>query len=355
MVIQSRTLGSTRWGRFFLLVGWGMVCVALATALAFKIADFGLFARYVSAVTGWPSALAIFVAGLVVAMEGAVLALGLRTGGLARAAALAAGLFTVFVVFHLIRIGLGDPLPCACFGTALQWPPQVFAILDAILLAICLAVYGATRVAPSSPTPWNLRLLWALAGVALLVLEARVLIPRNGGPGGDAARFSVLQNQGMLSTTGFVHRAQTPQRMIFVFGDYECPFSRDLLASAEWRSLQHDPKTTIMWKELPLVRLHPGAMRLALLSKAAALDGRLPEFETSVLSGRLDGKTAEARFERLPAQTREIAELEVQDDLRLAKDLKLDRTPTIVLVDGDGAREISSLKDFRSATGPGGL
>lgn len=343
MVIQTRTLGSPRSRHFFVQIGWAMVCIALATALVFKVADFGLFVRYVSAVTGWPSALSIVVAVAVVAAEAVVLALGLRRGRLARAAALGAGLFSVLTVFHLVRVGLGDPLPCACFGTALQWPPVVFAGIDATLLAICLAVYGATRTA-NSVTAWNLRLLWALAALALIGLEVRVLIPRAGGPGGDAARFAPLRAAGMLATTGFVHRASTMQRIIFVFGDYECPFSRELLASPEWRRLQQDPKTTLMWKELPLTRLHPGAMRLALLSKAAALDERLPEFETTVLNGGLDGKTAEARFARLPAQTREIAELEVQDDLRLAKQLRLDRTPTIVLVDANGAREIASLK-----------
>lgn len=343
MVIQTQTLRVTRPRNFLLTAGWGLVCVALAIALVFKVADFSLFIRYVSAVTGWPSALSIVIAVAVVGTEGAVLALGLRKGGLARAAAVGAGLFSVFTVFHLVRVGLGDPLPCACFGTALQWPPVVFAGIDATLLAICLAVYGATRTAGSA-TPWNLRLLWALAGLALIGLEVRVLIPRVGGPSGDEARFAPLQASAMLSTTGFVHRASNMQRILFVFGDYECPFSRELLASPEWGRLSQDPKTTVMWKELPLTRLHPGAMRLALLSKAAALDERLPEFETTVLSGRLDGKSAEARFTRLPAQTREIAELEVQDDLRLAKQLRLDRTPTIVLVDANGAREIASLK-----------
>lgn len=343
---RTGNVGRARLRNVLIFLGWSMVCVALATALAFKLGDFGLFVQYVSTVTGWSSGFSILIASAVVAAEGAVVSLGLRQGSLSRAAALGAGLFFVFVVFHTVRITVGDPLPCACFGTALHWPPLVFAVIDATLLGICLAVYLATRsVTVVSTLTWQLRSLWTLACLALTALEVRVLIPSSSSHHTDGGRFDRLRASQMLSTTGFVHRGGT-RRTIFVFGDYECPFSRDLMASPEWQALQRDQETTLVWKELPLTLLHPVAMRLALLSKAAALEGHLYEFGTAILRGGFDGKSADALIARLPAQTREIAELEVQDDLRLAEDLRIDRTPTIVLIDAKGAREIDSLKEY---------
>jgi hypothetical protein len=330
------------FGRILLGLTWTLVCIAFAVASAAKLFNFDLFVRYVSAVTGFSGWASIGIAGLVIGLELAVLAGGLRYGGLSRAASMAALLSSVFLLFHTIRALSGDPLPCSCFGEALKFPPSVFIGIDALMLAGSLWVRSASTAPPPSPstqqTPPRSKFLWPLAFLMIWSAEAMVVIPRQKAKSIEVSLNpdSALQ---LASGPALAAKPGSAQATVVVFGDYECPYTQGLLRSDDWQRLLKQDGLKIVWRDLPLSRLHSLAFRLAVLSKAALQRGELLKFQDSLRGVSLSESQVSKWIATLSPSDRAIAEFDVNHDLQLARSIKLNRTPALYVIRGNRAAE----------------
>jgi NhaA family Na+:H+ antiporter len=143
---------------------------------------------------------------------------------------------------------------------------------------------------------------------------------------------------------------------LLMFGDYECPYSRQAFANAERLEAELDDALRFAFRHLPLIDLHPHALAAAGFAEAAARQGRFWE-----MHGLLFARQQALEVEDLQAYAAElgldgrrlVADLEdrsmwrkVQDDVESARASGAPGTPTL-FIDGvrhDGGYELSALR-----------
>lgn len=147
-----------------------------------------------------------------------------------------------------------------------------------------------------------------------------------------------------------LRQGNVPGRLIVVFGDYECPYTRSLLLSPVWAQVLADDRITVQWRELPLTNLHPRALSLACLSKRLLLRSELhtQQAELMALAESANGPLM-AGF---PAD--EVATLQdlVKQDVEIAHRLGLRATPLVLAVRDGAVVHVSDLEHaLRFCTG----
>ncbi|KXK18607.1 MAG: Protein-disulfide isomerase [Armatimonadetes bacterium OLB18] len=333
---------------------WILVCIALWVAASLKILRFGLFLEYLSSVTQLSAPLLIVGAlGLVAAELGLPIA-SLRPGWFRTCSFLAGGLFLVFATFHFVRWAIGDPLPCACFGALVPLSAAQFAAVD-LGLAVAAFAAGSCLTKPQIATDKNQRstwfalTMWTGAAALLCLTMLKVVTTATGTATTDFRRVSI-DAHAFESGRAVLRQGNVPGRLIVVFGDYECPYTRSLLLSPVWAQVLADDRITVQWRELPLTNLHPRALSLACLSKRLLLRSELhtQQAELMALAESANGPLM-AGF---PAD--EVATLQdlVKQDVEIAHRLGLRATPLVLAVRDGAVVHVSDLEHaLRFCTG----
>lgn len=103
---------------------------------------------------------------------------------------------------------------------------------------------------------------------------------------------------------------------VIVFTDPQCPYCQKLHPELI-KAVEADPQVVFFVKLMPLVKLHPDSYRI---SKAILCEGRLELLEDSFAGKEVPGPSCESDA--------------VDRTLKLAQDLGIGSTPTLVLPDG---------------------
>lgn len=307
--------------------GWVLVCMSLWIAAISKVSEFDMWLRYVDEVTTFPKFVVQFLALTIPAAELAIpfMALFRRTFSLATLGAIS--LFCCFIVFHGVRFALGDPLSCNCFGQALHLTPGQFLLLDCLLLGASSAARNMATKRPDRILTKQ-RLGAVMSALLLLGVELRTTIAAIH-PQDLAASLGI--NQATFdSDTPLLSKGSGPD-LVVIFGDYQCPFTRKLLESSEWKRILADRKISVSWRELPLTSIHPRSMSLAYLSKKAVLSGDLARIQPDLLAMG-DAPEPPRAANQLTVDEMVRVRTLVDADLALVKKIRLAATPLIFLI-----------------------
>ena len=161
--------------------------------------------------------------------------------------------------------------------------------------------------------------------------------------------------------------------VVVVYSDYECPACRKA-AEGALPALKRDFVNTgqvqIVYKHLPLVRIHPFAMGAAIAAECAGAQGQFWAMHESLILGplELDIASLQRRARLFGLRAREFGDCldgesvkkTVEEETRIATRIGIDRTPVFIVgllqrdrtvnaikrIDGVGAYE-----DLRTAVG----
>lgn len=315
-------------------LAWISVCGVLFAAGVSKALNFALFVRYLDSVTTLPKGLTPWLALGIVGFELIVPTTSLVKGWLSRAALACAALFLCFALFHAVRVWTGDFLPCSCFGALTPLIAGWALVLDGCLALLAIAVLRSSVSTPPPPRiGFGVRFAWTVAIVLVAVWQLRVTLPVHPGAG----RYREL------SLNANVARSFMPSQRpkIIVFGDYACPYTQRLVESITFDRLKKDKTVDVEWKELPLTRLHPTAMSLAVASVNARAAGALWRTQPSLI---LDARSGIVPPRGQSCLAEQEALQRIRTDLRLAETLRIDHTPAILLIRAGRVFEVSDLK-----------
>jgi len=146
-------------------------------------------------------------------------------------------------------------------------------------------------------------------------------------------------------------------RELVMFGDYECPHTRDAWRHVETLLERVGERLRLGWRHYPVPRLHPHAMHAAEVAEAAAAQGdfwalhrRLLASEDLSDGGLLaDARAAGLDADRVAAELRDGVHVEaVRADKQAGREIGPRRTPTFV-VDGatwDGFYDVETLSEL---------
>jgi protein-disulfide isomerase len=70
------------------------------------------------------------------------------------------------------------------------------------------------------------------------------------------------------------------------FGDFECPYCRDAVASVRRVLARLDGRVRLRWRHFPIEARHPHALRAAHAAEAAAVQGRFWEMHDLLFANR---------------------------------------------------------------------
>lgn len=131
---------------------------------------------------------------------------------------------------------------------------------------------------------------------------------------------------------------------VVVFGDFQCPYCARAQPILKEILRAYEDRVKIVYRHLPLEAIHPHAWTAALAAECAAEQGAFAAFHDLLYSvqdsiGTLSWKNLAARagvrnrslFEDCLAQERHAGSIE--RDILLARDLRIDRTPTFIVGD----------------------
>ncbi len=324
-------------------VSWALVCGALWLAAGSKLVELSLFYRYVETVTTFPGWLVRIVAISLIVLEIGIPILSLHARFFSLAALSSVALFVVFLVFHLTRLWTGDPLPCSCFGSALQLTPGQFALIDTGLLfaGLCAWRFGAGNVAPSPKNLIMASSAWVPAILILLLVEVKTVASAGPSQAPKGSRRLAVLPDALLDGSTSVHSPGETKGIIVIFGDYECPYTQKLVGSQAYRDLLESKYVGIQWREFPLTRLHPRAMSFALHSKKANNRRELKQVQHNLVNL---ARSSQGSIEAVGATEVEVFEQQIREDIGLARKLDLDRTPVILVVTGNDVYEVLQIQ-----------
>lgn len=332
----TKRLRSVLLGPNIVAVAWIIVSSVLWASSVAKATSFAVFVFYITSVFPVSTPVAIAGAVVLITIEALVPLIALLNNGLRTAALVARALFAGFVIFHGVRLLIGDPLPCSCFGSLVTLSTGVYLVIDSLCFACANAVYQdiVQRVQGRNHTP-SRRILqvascFFAASIALGVVrgQQRLATGQSLQLSYDASRF--------ISDERLLHKGPLAKASLVIFGDYSCPFSRTLLSSDEFRNVLARDDISVYWRELPLARLHPRARTLAVLSQISRARNGSSDCQL-IVSKQLDVmKLADLLKTGLtPAPTRseiEAALVCVSEDESLASSHGLNRTPLLIAV-----------------------
>ena len=144
---------------------------------------------------------------------------------------------------------------------------------------------------------------------------------------------------------------------LIMFGDYECPQTRDAWPHVEALLARTGDGLRLGWRHYPVPRLHPHAVRAAEAAEAAGAQGRFWPYHRRLLASEdlgEDALLALARAEgldadRIAAELREGTYAEtVRADKQAGRELPLKRTPTFVAhgEPWDGFYDVETLSEL---------
>ena len=146
-------------------------------------------------------------------------------------------------------------------------------------------------------------------------------------------------------------------RELIVFGDYECPQTRDAWPHVEALLARTGEDLRLGWRHYPVPRLHPHAVRAAEAAEAAAAQGGFWPYHRRLLAS--DDLSEEALLalaretgldaDRIAAELREGIHAEtVRADKQAGRELPLKRTPTFIAHGSpwDGFYDVETLDDL---------
>jgi len=146
-------------------------------------------------------------------------------------------------------------------------------------------------------------------------------------------------------------------RELVMFGDYECPHTRDAWRHVEALLERTGDDVRFGWRHYPVPRLHPHAMRAAEAAEAAAAQGGFWPLHRSLLASEdlsdeaMLALAADAGLDpgRIAAALREGTYAEaVRADKQAGRELPLKRTPTFVAhgEPWDGFYDVETLSEL---------
>jgi protein-disulfide isomerase len=145
-------------------------------------------------------------------------------------------------------------------------------------------------------------------------------------------------------------------RTLLMFGDYECPYSRQAFRNIERLEADLGDGLRFAFRHLPLIDLHPHALPAAGFAEAAARQGRFWDMHGLLYARQkalevedLQGYAAELGLD-LPRVTADLEDRamwrKIQDDVESARASGAPGTPTL-FVDGvrhDGTYDLAALR-----------
>jgi NhaA family Na+:H+ antiporter len=148
-------------------------------------------------------------------------------------------------------------------------------------------------------------------------------------------------------------------RELVMFGDYECPHTRDAWRHVETLLARSGGRLRLGWRHYPVPHLHPHGMHAAEVAEAAAAQGDFWTLHRRLFAHQDEGlederllahaRAAGLDADRIAAELRDGAHVAaVRADKQAGREIGLRRTPTFV-VDGerwDGFYDVETLSEL---------
>jgi protein-disulfide isomerase len=151
--------------------------------------------------------------------------------------------------------------------------------------------------------------------------------------------LSVAPQQVIGSHPDFKGDPHSPYTLV-EFGDYQCPPCRAVNAQLQDTLRLYNGRVKFVFRNLPLASIHPYAMSAALAAEAARKQAKFWQVHDALYSADLDdagvAQVLSSQEIRLSPAQRQAAKEVVEDDLKQAKSLGLNSTPTFLLCRPDG-------------------
>lgn len=157
---------------------------------------------------------------------------------------------------------------------------------------------------------------------------------------------------------GDIHAATT----LVEFGDYQCPPCRQAYERTKRVVEGNSVRLRFVFRNLPLTRLHPFAKDAAVAAEAAGEQGKYWEMHALLYTGKLGltpaslesyANSLHLSMEQFRTSVRTTAKVRVENDMRAARKLGLNGTPTFALCEANGNTTVTTLSalERRFATG----
>jgi protein-disulfide isomerase len=298
-----------------------------------------------------PSNLVVPLSGVLIALE-IVIAFGLWFKISKKISALGSSfLFLVFGAFHFSRIMNGQSASCGCFTGILNLNGFEGLGLSIVMLIASLIVLRGIR------RPFRIPTLIKRADLALLALSlcvaATFLIL------GVRARNSQLSVLSQTSEKELTEGAPTEgdpksNATLVIFLDYQCEPCRNTHRRIEQLLANNPEAFKVVYRNLPLVTIHPYSIDAALAAIAAREQGRFwpvqkellaVSFDRTAIQKLLDNEGIDWGAYKKAVKSTALSSL--QKDRTLAKKLGFESTPTLVLCQkGNGIIRLNSTDDL---------
>lgn len=248
---------------------------------------------------------------------------------------------------HLSFVRLSKPpLEWDCFASYLNLPPSAAIAFGSIVGIAALVGFNQPKSAPTEAS--RARVMSATWAVASVVLALAFLVPR------VQHRDSLWLNakQSFLTHPRFLELRKVADHgsgpMLVVFSDYQCPGCREEDAELK-KALQNRMvrQSSVRFANLPLSRIHPFALRAAVLAESVPADDfwplhhRLMEADLSAEDlDRLQSKLLPNGGDAL-----KTGRERVERDALIANRLGLIQTPTIFVLTDQYALQLPTVRD----------
>lgn|GEM_PF-6826717 len=271
-------------------------------------------------------------------------------------AAICCQLATLFGLDIICSTGttLAQEMPRYLFETVIPLGirAQSFIFISVNCLFITLVIAGLWKLKNTSG--WSLSVTSAMNGLAVILLTGsliNVLRARNVPHMTQAIQLSLDQAGRDTSISDQIQPNKVAIARIFIFGDFECPFTQSLLPELVRGEFQ---KFQIHWVNLPLTGIHPGAMSAAVASEFVTERGLLADSLVKVsLLTSLNSKLTPRSVEMAICSTHPNKDLFKQNlsrvmvEMSQSKDLKIVQTPSAVVFYRSRAYLLDGLEAIR--------
>jgi protein-disulfide isomerase len=177
--------------------------------------------------------------------------------------------------------------------------------------------------------------------VTAAVLRREFLEPPLPAQAAGAALRQIDDWESLASEGAVMGSADAPVRIV-EFSDFQCPFCRVVQETLAAVRARHPDRVAIVYRHLPLDALHPHARAAANAVECAGEQGRFAEYHDGLFATQdsigvrpWDRYAEEARLPDLDAFRQCVAENRYADrverDARLAAELGLDATPSLIV------------------------
>ncbi len=139
------------------------------------------------------------------------------------------------------------------------------------------------------------------------------------------------------------------------FGDYECPPCKQMHHELEILLRSSFPNGRLIFRQFPLVRLHPYALEAAIAAEAAGEQGQFWQMHDLLYNGPTLSSTRIIKYvqqlgldrARFNLSIKTTAKKRVENDLDLARRLQLPGTPMLILCEANRPARATSLKEMQ--------